>query len=197
MKTNNNKKQVKSVAKGLVANTMTWKAVAAAINTVETIEGQEAWKALCMLGIHAQQGKVTCKDLQDAWSARLKEEANSDGYKYPQVLKSLPKKVSVNGHKYTLCSKVKGEYKSVHVKALCRVCKAEEVRKNSTDVALTVAVVAKGLEQSVFVTDTLQRLAKSHADDAALAKGYINIGTTSKPKWVAVVRDDKGVWSAK
>lgn len=200
MKTKKNasvKNEVLKVANGLVAKTMTWKAVAASINTVETIEDKEAWKALCMLGIHAQQGKVTAKDLQDAWSARLKEPENKDGYRYPKIVRSMPYKVIVDGKQFTLCQKVKGEYKSVKFKDLCRVCKAEEVRKDSTDVRLTVSVVAKGLFQSVFVDDTLRELTESKHERFSLRKGYINVSTKTQPKWVSVEIDDNGNWNLK
>ena len=194
-KVSENVKSAKAVSREIRQKAHTWKAVAAAINTIETLADKEAWRSLCLLGIHAQQGKVTALDLQTAWSSALKEPENANGYRYPQIAKAVPCVVKINGKSYVAYSRKKGEdYKAIKKSVLCRVCKPEEVRKGGTDVIVSVESVCKGLEQSLQYEETLAKVERSESEWLCVEKCFVNVGTKNSPKWKKAAKNAKLEW---
>lgn len=150
------------------------------------------------LGMHTKGNKYTAQDIFSAWSERLKEgeathtNTTESEWRAPQIVKSLALTAKIEGKKYILHDV---DDKSVFkVKRLCRVCKAADKRKGSTDVIVTANVVLTGLVQSMRIDKTMSELAKSEAEAMALQKACVNVGTKELPVWQPVRRDDNLEW---
>lgn len=114
----------------------------------------------------------------------------------PLISRALPYSVKIGSKKYKLATKDKNGYKVVHTRELCRVVKAEDRRKGSTDVVVSAPIVLEGLVQSVFANQTIVRLHEAQADCAMMTEAWVNAGTANEPIWKAVKRDvATDVWS--
>ena len=147
-----------------------------------------------MLGVDIAKTTVTTQDLQKAWAPELLGEAQNEKWRTPLITKMFPFVVFVNDTPYNLHEFKDGAYKPYKVQKLCEIVGAEQRDREITEqVVVSVAVVMKGLVQSLFVADTLKSLRDSVTTCNKLESGYINMGTKDTPTWVEVVKFE-GRW---
>ena len=143
------------------------------------------------LGVHVLKNSYTPKDIFTAWSARMTVNGKIC------MLHSIPVEVTIDGRTLHLCSKKDDRYIGVSQQALCPVVSAAD-KAEKTDVVVNVNNILRGLQQSVFITDTMDKMAKSAAKCAALKEGYVNIATKKgEEKYVPVVKGEDGQWTIK
>lgn len=182
---------VKSMIKKSASLTQVCKAISGvggyiAISDKEKVRPLELMQSL---GVHVPKNSYKPKDILLAWSARLK-----DG-KQILMAHAIPYVVDFMGFNYPLYRLKDDKYQRVSVQHLCRVVNAED-KSDATDVVFSAANVLRGLQQSVYVEDTLAKVAKSEAACAAIKEGYINVSTDKKSEeWVRIVKGDDGVWT--
>ena len=141
------------------------------------------------LGVHVTKNSYKPKDILLAWSARLKEG------KQILMAHAIPYNVDFMGFDYPLYRLKDDKYQRVSVQHLCRVVNAED-KSDATDVVFSAANVLRGLQQSVYVDDTLEKVAKSEANCNAIKEGYINVSKDKKgEEWVRIVKGDDGTWT--
>ena len=108
---------------------------------------------------------------------------------------AVPYEVLVFGVVYPLYDLKDEKYVRVSMQALCPVVSAAD-KAAKTDVVVNPINILRGLQQSVFVDDTLAKIAKSEAKCASITSGYINVSTDKKvEKWVRVEKSKDGVWT--
>lgn len=168
-------------------------------------------EAFALLGIKLAKNKVTPADIAAAWAEPLMEARpmhvggdetarTFSGWRAPLISKAIPvvALIPVNGEekgfKLHVLNK-DGEYEQLRQKELCRIVKAEDRRKGSTDVVVSAQTILRGLAQSVFVTDTLKDLKASKEAIAKITRAWVNTGTATAPKWAEVVKGDDGKWA--
>jgi hypothetical protein len=201
------KAQVNSVVRQLAAKAQSWGQVAKQLSGIKgQIELNKNEKitiaqAFNLLGVHVKNNRYTAQDLALAWSERLKEghaqhTANTmltDNYwRCPLIAKNVPYYIQFDGKQYILYRDDK-EFVAHKYMQLCRVVKAEDKRKGSTDVCVTAQVVLRGLAQSICVDDTLAKMQESVKNVESLTIGWINLGTASNENWVQVQKT-RGTW---
>lgn len=208
--TNVTKKQLNSVSRQLTAKAQSWGQIAKQLSgmngKIELTKGKKisVHDAFIMLGVHTKNNKYSAADLNMAWSERLKESKpqhtttsfNTDTtWTCPLLCKAVPMTAKVGENEYKLYKFEKSEYKMHKVQTLCRVVKAEDKRKNSDDIIVSAQVVLKGLVQSIFVDDTLKGMTESQNEANALNAAYINVGSSTVPKFVQIAKGNDGNWS--
>ena len=191
------KKSINSGVKSMAAKAMSWNQVCKAISgiggyvSISDTESVRPLEFMWSLGVHVPKNSFKPKDIFTAWSERLKK----DG----QVLMAhgVPYVVNFMGFDYPLYQqKVEGKYTRVSVQALCPVVSATDKKKFDNAVVVNPTNILRGLQQSVFVEDTLAKVAKSEATCAAIKEGYINVSTDKKSEeWVRIVKGDDGTWT--
>lgn len=204
------KAQLNSVSSQLTKKAQSWGQVAKqlsgmrgkiALSKTKEITVHEAF---ILLGVNTKQNKYTAQDLGLAWSVRLKEVGSvynterpdiDTSWRCPLLSKAIPMTATINDNEYKLYYVENGEYKMHKVQTLCRVVKAEDKQKNSNDIAVTAQIVLRGLVQSIFVDETLKELADSEKAAAKVCKAFVNLGSTTAPHFVEVVKDKQGKWS--
>ena len=141
------------------------------------------------LGVHVSKNSYKPKDIFDAWSERMKKDGKV------LMAHAVPYQVSVFGVDYPLYDLKDEKYVRVSMQALCPVVSATD-KAAKTDVVVNPTNILRGLQQSVFVDDTLAKIAKSEAKCASITSGYINVSTDKKvEKWVRVEKSKDGVWT--
>ena len=137
------------------------------------------------LGVHVTKNHYSPKDIFTAWSARLKDE-----FGVVRIAKNVPYHIDVLGASYRLHTQLdNGEYKGVSRLELCNLVSMDAVKDDSTDTVVTAQNVLRGLQQSVFVDDTLERVAKSYATCEGMNEGWINVADKKDaPKWERVCK---------
>lgn len=191
------KKSINSGVKSMAAKAMSWNQVCKAISGIGgyvAISDKEQVRPLELmqsLGVHVAKNSYKPKDIFTAWSGRMMK----DGQVY--MAHGVPYIVNFGGFDYDLYQmKSKDEYTRVSVQKLCPVVSATDKKKFDNAVVVNPTNILRGLQQSVFVEDTLAKVAKSEATCAAIKEGYINVSKDKKSKqFVRIVKGDDGVWS--
>ena len=109
------------------------------------------------------------------------------------IMRSVAYQVIVDGKEYTLYSEKDGEYKAVSQSVLVPLVSAAD-KADKTDVVVNVTNILRGLQQSVFITSTMDKIQKSAEKVAALKGGYVNMGDKKSEKWVRVAKKVNGTW---
>ena len=187
------KKSINGGVKSMAAKAMSWNQVCKALSGIGgyvSIDDKNKVRPLELmqsLGVHVLKNNYTPKDIFTAWSERMKV-----GGKVC-VLHSVPVMVIINGKEYRLNSLNDGDYRGVSQTALCPLVSATD-KSDKTDVVVNTTNVLRGLQQSVFITSTMERIAKSAAKVDAITEGYVNMGDKKSEKWVKVAKANNGTW---
>lgn len=210
MATNVTKSQLNSVTRQLNNKAQSWgqvcKQISKMTGKIEIAKRQKVSikEAFCLLGVHTKDNKYTPADIQLAWSERLKEGAAMhtatafapDAWRCPLISRAMPIEKCVDGENRRLYAKdEKGKYVALKRHELCRVVKAEDKRKGSTDIVVTAKVLLQGLVQSIFIEDTLNEIAAEQRVCNHITAAYVNLGTPDVPNWALAQKHSNGVWS--
>lgn len=189
------KKSINNGVKSMAAKAMSWNQVCKAISgiggyvSISETEKVRPLELMQSLGVHVSKNSYKPKDIFDAWSERMKKDGKV------LMAHAVPYQVSVFGVDYPLYDLKDEKYVRVSMQALCPVVSAAD-KAAKTDVVVNPTNILRGLQQSVFVDDTLAKIAKSEAKCASITSGYINVSTDKKvEKWVRVEKSKDGVWT--
>ena len=189
------KKSINNGVKSMAAKAMSWNQVCKAISgiggyvSISETEKVRPLELMQSLGVHVSKNSYKPKDIFDAWSERMKKDGKV------LMAHAIPYQVSVFGVDYPLYDLKDEKYVRVSMQALCPVVSAAD-KTAKTDVVVNPTNILRGLQQSVFVDDTLAKIAKSEAKCASITSGYINVSTDKKvEKWVRVEKSKDGVWT--
>ena len=189
------KKSINNGVKSMAAKAMSWNQVCKAISgiggyvSISETEKVRPLELMQSLGVHVSKNSYKPKDIFDAWSERMKKDGKV------LMAHAIPYQVSVFGVDYPLYDLKDEKYVRVSMQALCPVVSAAD-KTDKTDVVVNPTNILRGLQQSVFVDDTLAKIAKSEAKCASITSGYINVSTDKKvEKWVRVEKSKDGVWT--
>lgn len=192
-----NKKSMNNGVKSMAAKAMSWNQIAKQLSGIGgyvSIGDKEKVRPLELmqsLGVHVLKNSYTPKDLIMAWSERMKKDGKVC------IAHSVPFMVTIGGREYHLCNEKEGVYSGISQQALCPLVSATD-KADKNDVVVNVTNVLRGLQQSVRVAETLEKVAKSAAKVAAITEGYVNIATKKgEEQYVAVVKGEDGSWSVK
>jgi len=140
------------------------------------------------LGVHVLRNSYKPTDINTAWSERMKVNGKL------QIMRSVAYMVVIGGKEYALCSEKDGEYKHVSQSVLVPLVSAAD-KADKNDVVVNVTNILRGLQQSVFITSTMEKIQKSAEKVAALKGGYVNMGDKKAEKWVRVTKLVNGTWA--
>lgn len=189
------KKSINQGVKSMAAKAMSWNQVCKAISgiggyvAISETEKVRPLELMQSLGVHVTKNSYKPNDIFDAWSERMKKDGKV------LMAHAVPYQVSVFGVDYPLYDLKDEKYVRVSMQALCPVVSATD-KTDKTDVVVNPTNILRGLQQSVFVDDTLAKIAKSEAKCASITSGYINVSTDKKvEKWVRVEKSKDGVWT--
>ncbi len=189
------KKSINNGVKSMAAKAMSWNQVCKAISgiggyvAISETEKVRPLELMQSLGVHVSKNSYKPKDIFDAWSERMKKDGKV------LMAHAVPYEVLVFGVVYPLYDLKDEKYVRVSMQALCPVVSATD-KAAKTDVVVNPTNILRGLQQSVFVDDTLAKIAKSEAKCASITSGYINVSTDKKvEKWVRVEKSKDGVWT--
>jgi len=188
------KSKINSGVKSMAAKAMSWNQVCKSMSGiggyVEIAKGEKVRPLELMqsLGVHVLKNSYTPKDILTAWSERMKKDGKVC------IMRSVGYQVVIDGKEYTLCSEKEGEYKQISQSVLVPLVSAAD-KAAKTDVVVNVTNVLRGLQQSVFITATMEKIAKSAEKCAALKSGYVNMGDKKAEKWVRVAKLVNGSWA--
>ena len=189
------KKSINNGVKSMATKAMSWNQVCKAISgiggyvSISETEQVRPLELMQSLGVHVSKNSYKPKDIFDAWSERMKKDGKV------LMAHAVPYQVSVFGVDYPLYDLKDEKYVRVSMQALCPVVSATD-KAAKTDVVVNPTNILRGLQQSVFVDDTLAKIAKSEAKCASITSGYINVSTDKKvEKWVRVEKSKDGVWT--
>ena len=181
------KKSINAGVKSFSAKAMSWSQVAKQLSGIGgyiAISDKEKVRPLELmqsLGVHVLKNSYTPKDIFTAWSARMMKDGKVC------IMRSVGYQVTINGKEYTLCSEKDGEFKTVSQSVLVPLVSAAD-KGDKTDVVVNATNVLRGLQQSVFITSTMEKIQKSAEKCAALKSGYVNMGDKKSEKWVRVAK---------
>ena len=189
------KKSINNGVKSMAAKAMSWNQVCKAISgiggyvSISETEKVRPLELMQSLGVHVSKNSYKPNDIFAAWSERMKKDGKV------LMAHAVPYEVLVFGVNYPLY-KLNGEkYVRVSMQALCPVVSAAD-KAAKTDVVVNPTNILRGLQQSVFVDDTLAKIAKSEAKCASITSGYVNVSTDKKvEKWVRVEKSKDGIWT--
>ena len=189
------KKSINNGVKSMAAKAMSWNQVCKAISgiggyvSISETEKVRPLELMQSLGVHVSKNSYKPKDIFDAWSERMKKDGKV------LMAHAVPYQVSVFGVDYPLYDLKDEKYVRVSMQTLCPVVSAAD-KAAKTDVVVNPTNILRGLQQSVFVDDTLAKIAKSETKCASITSGYINVSTDKKvEKWVRVEKSKDGVWT--
>ena len=187
------KKSIGYGVKSMAAKAMSWNQVCKALSGiggyVEIAKGEKVRPLELMqsLGVHVQKNNYTPRDIFRAWSARMMKDGKV------QIMRSVGYTVVINGKTYTLCSEKDGEYRTISQSVLVPLVSATD-KSDNTDVVVNPTNILRGLQQSVFITSTMDKIQKSAEKCAALKAGWVNMGDKKTEKWVRVTKQVDGRW---
>lgn len=189
------KKSINNGVKSMAAKAMSWNQVCKAISgiggyvSISENEKVRPLELMQSLGVHVSKNSYKPKDIFDAWSERMKKDGKV------LMAHAVPYEVLVFGVVYPLYELKDEKYVRVSMQALCPVVSATD-KTAKTDVVVNPTNILRGLQQSVFVDDTLAKIAKSEAKCASITSGYINVSKDKNvEKWVRVEKSKDGIWS--
>lgn len=140
------------------------------------------------LGVHVLKNSYKPADITTAWSERMKVDGKL------QIMRSVAYMVTIDGKEYALCSEKDGEYTKVSQSVLVPLVSAAD-KAGKNDVVVNVTNILRGLQQSVFISGTMDKIQKSAEKVAALKSGYVNMGDRKAEKWVRVAKLVNGSWA--
>lgn len=187
------KKSINAGVKSMGAKAMSWNQVCKQLSGIGGFVsiGNEKVRPLYLmqsLGVHVVKNSYTPKDIFTAWSERMKKDGKVC------IVGSVPYEVVVGGRTFVLHSKSEENYPQVSQSVLTPLVSATD-KSDKTDKVVNVTNILRGLQQSVFITATMERIAKSAAKCAALKEGYINVSNDRKvEQWVKVAKANDGTW---
>jgi hypothetical protein len=187
------KKSINNGVKSMAAKAMSWNQVCKALSGiggyVEIAKGEKVRPLELMqsLGVHVLKNSYTPKDIFTAWSERMKKDGKV------QIMRSVGYEVVIDGKTYTLYSEKDGEYRSVSQSVLVPLVSATD-KSDKTDVVVNPTNILRGLQQSVFITATMEKIQKSAEKCAAIKSGYVNMGDKKAENWVLVLKGDDNKW---
>lgn len=188
------KNAINSGVKSMAAKAMSWNQVCKSLSGiggyVEIAKGEKVRPLELMqsLGVHVLKNNYTPKDIFTAWSERMKKDGKV------QIMRSVGYAVVINGKEYTLCSEKDGEYKTVSQSVLVPLVSASD-KSDKSDVVVNPTNILRGLQQSVFITATMEKIQKSAEKVAAINTGWVNMGDKKAEKWVRVAKLVNGSWA--
>ena len=188
------KNAINSGVKSMAAKAMSWNQVCKSLSGiggyVEIAKGEKVRPLELMqsLGVHVQKNNYTPRDIFRAWSARMIKDGKV------QIMRSVGYAVVINGKEYTLCSEKDGEYKTVSQSVLVPLVSASD-KSDKSDVVVNPTNILRGLQQSVFITATMEKIQKSAEKVAAINTGWVNMGDKKAEKWVRVAKLVNGSWA--
>lgn len=187
------KKGVQNGVKSMAKKAASWSQVCKQLSGMGSLvdlgeEGKvKPLRFMQAVGVKTKKNSYKPKDIFAAWSEQMK-----DG---EQVLmsKAVPYLVNFLGYDYQLYrTKDENEYTGVTKKHLCPLVSA--VDKGSNTVTVNATNVLRGLQQSLYVEDTLEAIKKSELKCDALKEGYVNLSSDKKcPNWVRIEKCN-GEW---
>lgn len=187
------KSQISKGVKSMCAKAMSWSQVCKQISGIGgyiEIGKDEKVRPLDLmrtLGVHVLKNSYKPADIFLAWSRRMMLD------KSVCVAKNVPVTAEVGGEEMRLYEKREdGSYKGVTRFELCRLVSADDAVKGTTDVKVNAQYVLRGLKQSVYVDETLAKVAKSAEDVESMKSAYVNTGSKDAPVWTKVVRTKSG-----
>lgn len=140
------------------------------------------------LGVHVPHNSYRPNDITTAWSERMKKDGKL------LIMRSVSYRIVIDGKEYVVYSEKDGEYRAISQSVLVPLVSASD-KADKNDVVVNVTNILRGLQQSVFITATMDKIKKSAEKCAALKSGWINMGDKKTEKWVAVGRNSDGTWS--
>ena len=188
------KKSINAGVKSMGAKAMSWNQVCKSLSGIGgyiAISDKERVRPLELmqsLGVHVLKNSYTPKDILTAWSERMKINGKVC------ISHAVAYNVVIDGKTYRLCTKKDDKFVGVSQSVLCPLVSATD-KSVKTDVVVNTTNILRGLEQSVFITDTMDKIAKSAAKCAAMTEGYVNIGDKKAEKWVPVKKNQEGTWA--
>lgn len=188
------KKSINAGVKSMGAKAMSWNQVCKSLSGIGgyiAISDKEKVRPLELmqsLGVHVLKNNYTPKDILMAWSERMKVNGKVC------IMRSVGYQVTIDGKSYTLCSEKDGEYKQVSQSVLVPLVSASD-KSDRTDVVVNPVNILRGLQQSVYITATMDKIAKSAEKCAALKAGWVNMGDRKAEKWVRVSKLVNGSWA--
>lgn len=144
------------------------------------------------LGVHVLRNSYTPKDIFTAWSGYMKKGEQC------RIARNVGYKVAIGDKEYQLYSEA-DKAKAVRRYELCNLVSAADKKKGSTDVGVTAQNVLRGLQQSVYISDTLGKIKASAEKCGSLKNGWVNMAekATDEPIWVPVIKTKAGSWGLK
>lgn len=188
------KKSINGGVKSMAAKAMSWNQVCKALSGIGgyvTIDDNTKVRPLELmqsLGVHVLKNNYTPKDIFTAWSERMKKDGKVC------ILRSVAYNVVIDGREYALCSKKDGNYTRVSQSVLVPLVSAAD-KSDKTDVVVNPTNILRGLQQSVFISSTMEKIEKSAAKCAAISEGWVNLGDKSSENWVNVKKGKDGKWA--
>lgn len=188
------KKSINNGVKSMAAKAMSWNQVCKALSgiggyvSISKDEKVRPLELMQSLGVHVLKNSYTPKDILTAWSERMKKDGKVC------ICHAVAYNVVIDGKDYRLCTKKDDKFIGVSQSALCPLVSATD-KSDNTDVVVNTTNILRGLQQSVFITATMEKIAKSAAKCAAMTEGYVNMGDKKAKNWVAVKKDKDGKWA--
>lgn len=191
------KKQIGAGVKGMATKAMSWNQVCKQLSgiggfvTLDENTKVRPLELMQSLGVHVNKNSYKPKDIFTAWSARMVVDGKIC------MAHSVPVNVTIDGRTLRLYGKKADKYVGVSQQKLCPVVSATD-KAEKTDVVVNANNILKGLQQSVFVDDTLAKIEQSATKVAAIVEGYVNIAEKKdEEQFVPVIKDEKGNWTIK
>lgn len=188
------KKSINAGVKSMSAKAMSYSQVCKQLSgiggyiAISDTEKVRPLQLMQSLGVHVPHNSYKPNDISMAWSERMKVDGKM------QIMRSVAYKVTIDGKEYTLCSEKDGEYKTISQSVLVPLVSAAD-KAGKNDVVVNVTNILRGLQQSVFIDATMEKITKSAEKCAALKSGWINMGDKKSEKWVCVVKNAEGAWT--
>ena len=195
----NRTKEVKQATKQVKATGRTFNAVARALSEpANTAQGKTCLAAMRTLGVHVPSlDKLTAGDFFTAWWGSVDKNGNAYGLKDKdnnlQMFKSCAYEVRVNGSGYALHTRDEktSAYKRVNVYCKRTLLSVTEPKFDpKKHLYPTVDRIAEGLAQCALSTEWCKKADRAQARAEKLNTGYINMGTSTEPNWVMVVKNN-------
>lgn len=188
------KKSTNKGVKSMAAKAMSWSQVCKQLSGIGGLIDLGDVKVrplelMQFLGVHVLKNSYTPKDIFTAWSGHMVKK------KMIHIAKHVGYKVAIGDKKYQLFSEA-NRAKTVRRYELCKLVSKAEQQKGSTDVVVSVQNVLRGLQQSVFINVTLDKIKKSAEKCEALTSGWVNMAgrAADEPIWVPVTKNEAGDW---
>lgn len=191
-----NKKSINAGVKSMSAKAMSWSQVCKQLSGiggyVEIGKGEKVRPLELMqsLGVHVLKNSYTPKDIFVAWSEHMKRDGKVC------IVGSVPYTVVIDGREFVLHAQKEDDYIRISQYQLVPLVSATD-KSDKSDKVVNVSNILRGLQQSVFVTTTMEKIAKSAAKCADITEGWVNVGDNKNEKFVPVIKNAAGQWIVK